>query len=267
MLKRKWMIPAGAALVSAGILAAFLAFGRIRSPDRRDEGTETMTTQTKEEKEHVRKKDTEDQLESRKESIAVYGAGHLYYLMPEDLPAFQERLTGFTETAGIEAATARVLEDHVDDRSDAKSPAVFYLKLGDEAGTIVEAAFEKTSGRYGFAIAGPEAEIHDAGEGHREEGRTEHEIPESSEDEEVPKIPVTIADTEGVLAGAVDEKELAKALTEYLRSIDEGRREFFVSSFRTTETGYEAVLDFETVRHDGRSVEVKYDGTWHFRLI
>ena len=40
-----------------------------------------------------------------------------------------------------------------------------------------------------------------------------------------------------------------------------------VSSFRTTETGYEAVLDFETVRHDGRNVEVKYDGTWHFRLI
>ena len=32
-------------------------------------------------------------------------------------------------------------------------------------------------------------------------------------------------------------------------------------------TPYEAVLDFETVRHDGRNVEVKYDGTWHFRLI
>ena len=31
--------------------------------------------------------------------------------------------------------------------------------------------------------------------------------------------------------------------------------------------GYEAVLAFETVRHDGRNVEVKYDGTYHFQLV
>ena len=127
----------------------------------------------REEKDDQESKDTEDQLESRKKSIAVYGAGHLYYLMPAALPAFQQRLTAFLETEEIEAATARVLEDHVDDRSDAESPAVFYLELDDEAGTIVEVSFEKTSGRYGFAIAGPDAVFADAGQGAREEGRME----------------------------------------------------------------------------------------------
>ena len=36
---------------------------------------------------------------------------------------------------------------------------------------------------------------------------------------------------------------------------------------KKTEEGYEAVLDFETVRHDGRNVEVKYDGSYHIRLV
>ena len=60
---------------------------------------------------------------------------------------------------------------------------------------------------------------------------------------------------------------LEAALEQFLTSIDEGRRNFIVSSVGVTEKGYEAVLAFETVRHDGRNVEVVYDGSYHFRLI
>ena len=83
----------------------------------------------------------------------------------------------------------------------------------------------------------------------------------------IPEVSVTITDTDHALTEAVDEQQLGNALAEYLRSIDEGRRDLYVSSFRVTEKGYEAVLDFETVRHDGRNVEVKYDGAFHFRLV
>ena len=62
-------------------------------------------------------------------------------------------------------------------------------------------------------------------------------------------------------------EDLEAALEQFLTSIDEGRRNFIVSSVGVTEKGYEAVLAFETVRHDGRNVEVVYDGSYHFRLI
>ena len=170
------------------------------------------------------------------------------------------------DTAKIEAGSARVLDDHVDDRSDEKESALFYLRLDDEGGTIVEVSFDKTSGRYAFAVSEGAFPVSDDG-GDKEEGRTEHEIPESSEDEDVKKVPVAITDLDGDLGRAADMEDLKAALTEYLRSIDEGRRNFIVSSVGTTDKGYETILAFETVRHDGRNIEVRYDGTYHFRLV
>ena len=62
-------------------------------------------------------------------------------------------------------------------------------------------------------------------------------------------------------------KKLKKELGEFLRSEDEGRRNLYVGSVTVTEKGYEAVLCFETVRQDGRNVEVSYDGKYHFRFV
>lgn len=265
MRKRNIVLLAGAAVVLTGIIAASTISIRVRHRDGK--GSQELTTARKEETGEDGETADKSLPEEKKEVVDVHGIGYLYYLDPEAEQTFKEELTEFLEAAGIEASSARVLEDHEDDRSDEKEPALFYLKLDDENETIVQAAFEKTSGRYGFAVSGSGVWSGAGDEEDQQEGRTEHAIPESSEDEEVPEVPVTITDTDHFLTGTVDEKLLGTALAEYLRSIDEGRRDLYVSSFRVTEKGYEAVLDFETVRHDGRNIEVRYDGTYHFRLV
>ena len=155
---------------------------------------------------------------------------------------------------------------HVDDRSDEKAPALFYLRLDDTDGTIVKVSFKKTSGHYTFALRDSSDTTSPDGQD-RGEGQAEYEIPESTKDDETQSTPVSIKDLDGDLGRAADMKELKTALEEFLKSVDEGRRSFIVSSVGTTVEGYEVVLDFETVRHDGRNVEVKYDGTYHFRLV
>lgn len=253
-------------MVLAGIIAASIILTKGRHSGENE--PEELTTARKEETTDDERTTTERQERAEeKGAMDVHGLGYLYYLDPDAEQTFKERLTAFVETAQIKAGSARVLEDHVDDRDEEKEPAIFYLMLDDEEGTIIQVSFDKTSGRYGFAVSGPSGEpvAFDA-EG-REAGRTEHEIPESSEDEDVKEVLVTITDLDGDLGRVANMEDLKAALTEYLRSIDEGRRDFIVSSVGTTEKGYEAVLIFETVRHDGRNVEVRYDGSYHFRMV
>lgn len=264
--KRMIWLLGGAALMLAGIIAASLFYGAGRSHSREDteQTRQEASTERKENKTHDGMGSDMDERQSKEELIDLYGPGDLYYLDPEADQTFQERLTRFLRDREIEAKTAKVLEDHVDDRTDERTPALFYLQLDDDAGTVVEVSFEKTSGRYTFALCEGKASIH--GRITPGEGKTEHVIPESSEDEEVPEIPVIVSDPEEELKDRVDVDQLEEELTAFLYSIDEGRREFYVSSFGLTEKGWKAVLDFTTVRHDGRNVEVVYDGSYHFRL-
>ena len=264
--KRMIWLFGGAAVVLAGIIAASLFHGAGRSPGR--ENTEQTRKETStERKENIRHdgmgSDMDDR-QTKEELIDLNGPGDLYYLDPEGDQAFQERLTRFLRDKGIEAERASVLEIHIDDRTDEKTPALFYLQLDDDAATIVEVSFEKTSGRYAFALCEGKATIQ--GRIAPGEGKTEYAIPESTDDEKIPKVPVTVTDPEEELTENADMDQLEEALTAFLYSIDESRRDFYVSSFGLTEKGWEAVLEFSTVRHDGRNVEVKYDGTYHFRL-
>ncbi len=265
MTKRKIIVFTGAAVVLIGIIAAFLILTK-GGHSKMKESTEVTTERKEESKNEGTSRDRGHEKEMEKKVIEVHGLGYLYYLDPDSDQEFKERLTAFIVARQLEADAAFVMEEHVDDRSDEKVPALFYLRLDDTGGTIVEVSFEKTSGHYTFAlrdsIDATSPERQDRGE-----GQTEYEIQESTKDDETQSTPVSIKDLDGDLGRAADMKELKTALEEFLKSIDEGRRSFIVSSVGTTEKGYEAVLAFETVRHDGRNVEVKYDGTYHFRLV
>ena len=95
----------------------------------------------------------------------------------------------------------------------------------------------------------------------------EEEIPESTEDEKGKKSRLTITDPEGELRDLARMKELKKELRRFLRSEKEGRRNLYVDSVTVTENGYQALLCFETIRQDGRNVEVTFDGEYHFQLV
>lgn len=266
MKKRKIVLLAGAAVVLAGTLAAsfILTGGRHRGENK----TQPGITQREEETGHEDNRNAEERKKDKDKGVlAVYGIGHLYYLAPEDEQTFKEKLTAFVKKTGRKASSAAVLEDHEDDRDKEDEPAEFYLLLDDKDSTVIRVSFDKPTGHYIFAMTGIEADPVKSRAGDKDEAGREYEIPESSADEETKERPVSITDTEKELTGAADMESLEEELTAFLYSIDEGRRNFYVSSFRKTEEGYEAVLDFETVRHDGRNVEVKFDGTWHFRLI
>ena len=250
-------------MVLAGTLAAsFILTGGRHHEEKR---TQPGITQREEETGHEDNRNAEERKQDKDNGVlAVYGIGHLYYLAPEDEQTFKEKLTAFVKKTGRKASSAVVLEDHEDDRDREDEPAEFYLLLDDKDSTVIRVSFDKPTGHYIFAMTGIEADSVRVRGTDKDEA---DEIPESSEDEETKERPVSITDTEKELTGAADMERLKEELTAFLYSIDEGRRNFYVSSFKKTEEGYEAVLDFETVRHDGRNVEVKFDGAWHFRLV
>lgn len=263
-----WLL-GGAAVVLVGIITASLLYGTGRSRSRKDVNDNTEKRERREDTESdSRKHDKKDrQGRSRKKIIRIDSPGYLYYLAPGAESAFAERLTDFLADRKLKASSVNVMADHVDDRDREDEPAVFYLQLDDDEGTLVAVSFEKTSGDYTFSVCDDHTVAGIRGRTDNSEGKTEHTIPESTEDEDVTEEPVTITDPEKELTGAADMERLKEELTAYLYSVDEGRRNLYVSSFGLTEKGYEAVLDFETVRHDGRNVEVKYDGSYHFQLV
>ena len=267
MLKNKYMFLFGAAVILFGLTAALVFSIR----DQPDPGRKPETTKQKEKEEshestnEIRRDSTEEVRDE--ERIDVHGIGHLYYLDPEGDHTFERRLTHFVTDEGIQAGTAEVMDYCIDNREKEKELAQFFLVLDDRQTTIVRVCFEKTTGTYWLNLYdGALPGVDEEAERYRS-AEPEDEIPESTEGEEVPKSRLNITDPEGELKAAAKMKELKKYLRKFLRSEQEGRRNFYVDSVTVTKDGYQALLCFETVRQDGRNVEVTYDGDYHFRLV
>ena len=264
--KRKKIPIAGLVVILIGLIAVLLFFIRAQ-PD--PGGKHETSTQQKEEKHESTGQISRDSTEEvcNEDCIEVHGIGHLYYLDPEGDQTFERRLNHFVTEEGIKAGTAEVMDYCIDNRKKEKELAQFFLILDDSQASIVRICFEKTTGTYWFNLYDRSlSEFNDEEERYRS-GEPEEEIPESIEDEEVPKSRLTITDPEEELKAVAEMKELKKYLREFLRSEGEGRRNLYVSSVTITEDGYKAVLCFETVRQDGRNVEVTYDEDYHFQLV
>ena len=264
--KKKRLLFAGTVVTLVLLTAALVFFIRDQpDPGRKPETTTQEKEENDENSSEVQRDSTEEALDE--ECIEVHGIGHLYYLDPEGDHTFERRLTHFVTDEGIKAASAEVMDYCIDNREKEKELAQFFLVLDDRQATIVRVCFEKTTGIYRFNLYdGSLPDVDEEAEGHRA-GEPEEEIPESTEDTEVPKSRLTITDPEGELKAIARMKELKKHLRRFLRSEGEGRRNFYVDSVTVTENGYQALLCFETVRQDGRNVEVTYDGEYHFRLV
>ena len=265
--KRKRLRYAGMTVVLVGLICSLLFFIRVQpDPGRKHDTTTQHKEENHESSAEIRRQDTEES--TVKKSIEVTGTGHLYYLDPEGNQTFQRRLTHFVSDQGIEADSAQVLEYCIDDRDKETEQAQFFLELNDDHHTIVRVSFEKPTGTYRFNLYDRSIPDDYDGEALSKDGREEETIPESTEDDEtVPKSRLTITDPEGELKAAADMKELKKELRKFLRLEKEGRRNFYVGSVTATDNGYTALICFETVRQDGRNVEVSYDGNYHFQLV
>ena len=266
MTTKRILLLAGAAVILTGIIAAsvFITNGE----HSEENGSQEVTTERKEETDDERANGAGGpEREMDQKVIEVHGLGHLYYLDPEGDQTFQRRLTHFVSDQGIKAGSADVLEYCIDDREKETELAQFFLELDDEDHTIVRVSFEKPTGTYRFNLYDGSIPDDPDGEAMSKDGREEETIPESTEDEIVRESRLTITDLEGELKAAARMKELKKHLRRFLRSEGEGRRNFYVSSVTMTEDGYTALLCFETVRQDGRNVEVIYDGEYHFHFV
>ena len=260
---KEWLPVAGMTVIL--LVLSFVLFFSVRDQPDPGRTPETTTVMKKEDKDESTTKGSKRQTEETDEgnSSEVYGIGHLYYLDPEGGQTFERRLTRFIRDQKIDAGSAEVLDYHIDDRKQESEPAQFFLRLDDSRRTIVRVSFKKTKGTYRFDLYdGP---VPDGMKDSSEE--EEREIPESTEDVAVPESSLSITDPEGRFKDAADMKELKKELERFLRYEEEGRRNFYVQSVTVTGNEYEAVLYFETVRQDGRNVEVRYDGEYHFRFV
>ena len=264
--KKKRLLFAGTVVTLVLLTASLVFFIRDQpDPGRKPETTTQEKEENDENSSEVQRDSTEEALDE--ECIEVHGTGHLYYLDPEGDHTFERRLTHFVTDEGIQAGTAEVMDYCIDNREKEKELAQFFLVLDDRQTTIVRVCFEKTTGTYWLNLYdGALPGVDEEAERYRS-AEPEDEIPESTEGEEVPKSRLTITDPEGELKAAAKMKELKKNLRKFLRSEQEGRRNFYVDSVTVTEDGYQALLCFETVRQDGRNVEVTYDGDYHFRLV
>ena len=268
MGKKKHLPLAGAVVILLGLIVALAFFIRAQpDPERKPE----TTTQQKK-REESDESSSEVQRDSNEkvtdeEHIEVYGIGHLYYLDPEGDYTFKRRLSHFVTDKGIKAEAAEVMDYCIDNREKETELAQFFLVLDDSQTSIIRVSFEKTSGTYWLNLYdGSLPEVNGEAERYRRV-EPEEEIPESTEDEEVPKSRLTITDPEGELKDLARMKELKKELRRFLRSEKEGRRNFYLEFVTVTENGYQALLCFETVRQDGRNVEVTFDGEYHFRFV
>ena len=135
-------------MVLTGIIAASLILTKGRHSEMK--GSTEVTTERKEEpKDEGTSRDRGHEKEMEKKVIEVHGLGYLYYLDPDSDQDFKERLTAFIVARQFEADAAIVMEEYVDDRSDEKVPALFYLRLDDTGGTIVEVRYD---GAYHFIL-------------------------------------------------------------------------------------------------------------------
>lgn len=220
-------------------------------------GIESKETETK-----------EAETEPTSPSCVFRSLGNIYYLLPEEEDDFKEQVKSCLKENGMEADTVTALGKAEDDKASPKGTARFYLQLDDPDRSLLEVTYEKETGTFSIApYEGTIDNIEDYGGVLQEKTEVTKEEPEYSMEGTEPidlGIP-QITDPNGQLSQTADLKVLQNNLLLFLNENQEERRNLYVSSFERTETGYDVVLEFETSRIDGQSIEVRYsDGKYEF---
>lgn len=222
-----------------------------------DIGTERKETDTR-----------EAEMETTSPSCAFRSLGNIYYLLPEEEDDFKERVKDCLKENGMEADTVTALGKAEDDKVSPKGTARFYLQLDDPDRSLLEVIYEKESGTFSITpYDGTIENIEDYGGVLQEKTEVTKEEPEYSMEgtETIDLGFPQITDPEGEFSQVSDLKMLQNNLLLFLNENLEERRNLYVSSFEKTATGYDVVLEFETSRIDGQSIEVKYsDGKYEF---
>ena len=263
MKKRRIAIFMG--LFLSAILVAALAGILLMRGGEKTKKPETVTETEIRETEVVQEPATE----GTDGSCTFLSLGNIYYLLPEEEAKFKDQVRDFLKENGIEADTVTALGKVEDDKASPKGTAQFYLQIDDADRSVLQVRYEKETGK--FSIAPYEetiGDIEDYGGMKQPDGTATEASSEYSAQGTEPidfGLP-QITDPDGELSSMGDMETLQNNLLLFLNENLEERRLFYVSSFEKTETGYDVVLEFETSRIDGQSIEVKYsDGKYEFR--
>lgn len=252
-------------IVVCGIAVGSIFFsgGKPKPQHKRKTSSTEMTTQ---------EKLTTEQMESTTATedtrLIFYDLGYLYYLPDEKIPDFKNQVRDFVKENGIQADSVHALMKFKDNRESETEPAVFYLQMDDEEHTVIRAIYDKRKETFSLERQDEKiSNIEDYG-GVPQGKTTESESEEiSTEGLAVPNTFVKITDQEGTLAAVDNMEEVQNQTQKYLESIDEGRRNLYVTSVEKTNDGYQATLEFEVVRPDMKYILLKFDGTYHFSLV
>ena len=231
-------------------------------------GEKTKNTETVTEAEIEKTEVQEQTIEGTDGSCAFLSLGNIYYLLPEEEAGFKEQVRDFLKENGMAADTVIALGKVEDDKASPKGTAQFYLQLDDADRSVLQVRYEKETGKFSIAPYEETIEnIEDYGGMKQPDGTSTEAAQEYSAQgtEPIDFGCPQITDPDGELSSMGDMETLQNNLLIFLNENLEERRLFYVSSFEKTRTGYEAVLDFETSRIDGKNVEVDYsDGKYEF---
>ena len=231
-------------------------------------GEKTKNTETVTEAE-IRETEVQEQTtEGTTGSCTFLSLGNIYYLLPEEEAGFKEQVRDFLKENEMAADTVTALGKVEDDKASPKGTAQFYLQLDDEKKNILQVIYDKEKDDYSIQIFDGEIDnIEDYGGMKQPDGEATEAAPEYSAQGTEPidfGLP-QITDPDGELSSMGDMETLQNNLLIFLNENLEERRLFYVSSFEKTETGYDVILEFETSRIDGQSIEVRYsDGRYEF---
>lgn len=231
-------------------------------------GEKTKKPETVTEEEIKQTEGQEPTTEGTPGSCTFLSLGNIYYLLPEEEAGFKEQVRDFLKENGMTADTVTALGKVEDDKASPKGTAQFFLQLDDAARSVLQICYEKETGKFSIAPYEETIEnIEDYGGTKQPDGETTEAALEYSVEGTEPidfGLP-KITDPDGGLSSMGDMETLQKNLLLFLKENLEERRLFYVSSFERTRTGYEAVLEFETSRIDGKNIEVDYmDGRYEF---
>ena len=231
-------------------------------------GEKTKKTETVTETEIKQTEVQEPTTEGTPGSCTFLSLGNIYYLLPEEEAGFKEQVRDFLKENGMAADTVTALGKVEDDKASPKGTAQFYLQLDDADRSVLQVRYEKETGKFSIAPYEETIEdIEDYGGMKQPDGEATEAAPEYSAQGTEPinfGLP-QITDPDGKLFSIGDMETLQNSLLIFLNENLEERRLFYVSSFEKTETGYDVILEFETSRIDGQSIEVRYsDGRYEF---
>ena len=231
-------------------------------------GEKTKKTETVTETEIKQTEVQEPTTEGTPGSCTFLSLGNIYYLLPEEEAGFKEQVRDFLKENGMAADTVIALGKVEDDKASPKGTAQFYLQLDDADRSVLQVRYEKETGKFSIVPYEETIEnIEDYGGMKQPDREATEAAPEySAQGTELIDFGLPqITDPDGELSRMGDMETLRNNLFIFLNENLEERRLFYVSSFEKTETGYDVVLEFETSRIDGQSIEVKYsDGRYEF---